>query len=179
MAKQTKKSNGANAGFEETLWSAADKMRNNMDPAEYKHVVLGLIFLKYISDSFGELYDKMKSDLEYYDGQEEDKDAYLAEGVFWVPQEARWDYLKANAKKPKIGKTIDDAMIAIEKDNASLKGVLSKNYDRPDHDKVRLRELYVRKMGSMVSRKNRELTDEDVQKISCVNEWKDKDENII
>ena len=141
MAKQTKKTNGANVGFEETLWSAADKMRNNMDPAEYKHVVLGLIFLKYISDSFGEVYDKIKADSEYYAGQEEDKDAYLAEGVFWVPQEARWDYLKANAKKPEIGKMVDDAMIAIEKDNASLKGVLAKNYARPDLDKVRLGEL--------------------------------------
>lgn len=141
MAKQSKKPNGANVGFEETLWSAADKMRNNMDPAEYKHVVLGLIFLKYISDSFAEVYNTIKSDPEYYDSQEEDKDAYLAEGVFCVPQVARWDYLKANAKKPEIGKIIDDAMIAIEKDNPSLKGVLAKNYARPDLDKIRLGEL--------------------------------------
>lgn len=140
--KQSSKSNnGANMGFEETLWSAADKMRNNMDPAEYKHVVLGLIFLKYISDSFEEVYKEIKSDKDYYSGQEEDKDAYLAEGVFWVPAVARWEYLKSNAKKPEIGKLLDDAMIAIEKDNPSLKGVLAKNYARPDLDKVRLGEL--------------------------------------
>lgn len=141
MAKQSKKSNGANVGFEETLWSAADKMRNNMDPAEYKHVVLGLIFLKYISDSFEEVYKSIKADADYYDGQEEDKDAYLAEGVFWVPQGARWEYLKANAKKPEIGKLLDDAMISIEKDNPRLKGILAKNYARSDLDKHRLGEL--------------------------------------
>src|SRR3989338_3063927 len=138
MPKQAKKQNSANVGFEETLWSAADKMRNNMDPAEYKHVVLGLIFLKYISDSFEEVYKNIKSDPDHYDGQEEDKDAYLAEGVFWVPQGARWEYLKSNAKKPEIGKLLDDAMISIEKDNSSLKCVLAKNYARPDLDKVRL-----------------------------------------
>jgi len=141
MAKQTKKQNSASIGFEETLWSAADKMRNNMDPAEYKHVVLGLIFLKYISDSFEEIAKKIKEDPEYYEGQEEDKDAYLAENVFWVPQKARWEYIKNNAKKPEIGKIIDDAMIIIEKDNPNLKGVLSKNYARPDLDKARLGEL--------------------------------------
>ncbi len=140
MAKKTKKSNGTNVGFEETLWSAADKMRNNMDPAEYKHVVLGLIFLKYISDAFTEMREVFIAE-EGYDGMEEDKDAYTGENVFWVPKEARWDYLKANAKKPEIGKMIDDAMIAIEKDNPSLKGVLAKNYARPDLDKVRLGEL--------------------------------------
>ncbi len=141
MEKQNKKSNGANVGFEETLWAAADKMRNNMDSGEYKHVVLGLIFLKYISDSFEEVHDKIKNDKEHYDGQEEDKDAYLAENVFWVPQDARWEYIKVNAKKPEIGKILDDAMIAIEKDNSSLKGVLAKNYTRPDLDKIRLGEL--------------------------------------
>lgn len=139
--KENKKSNGANVGFEETLWAAADKMRNNMDPSEYKHVVLGLIFLKYISDSFEEVYEKIIEDEDHYEGQQEDKDAYLAENVFWVPQEARWEFLKANAKKPEIGKLLDDAMIAIEKDNPSLKGVLTKNYARPDLDKVRLGEL--------------------------------------
>ncbi|MBU3924477.1 type I restriction-modification system subunit M [Patescibacteria group bacterium] len=141
MTKQNKKSNGANVGFEETLWAAADKMRNNMDSGEYKHVVLGLIFLKYISDSFEEVYEKIKNDKEHYDGQEEDKDAYLAENVFWVPQDARWEYIKVNAKKPEIGKILDDAMIAIEKDNPILKGVLAKNYARTDLDKVRLGEL--------------------------------------
>ena len=141
MPKQPKKTTGANVGFEETLWSAADKMRNNMDPAEYKHVVLGLIFLKYISDSFEEVCTAIKADPEYYEGQEEDRDAYLSENVFWVPQEARWPYLTASAKKPEIGKILDDAMIAIEKDNPSLKGVLTKNYARPDIDKTRLGEL--------------------------------------
>ena len=141
MPKQAKKQNSTNVGFEETLWSAADKMRNNMDPAEYKHVVLGLIFLKYISDSFEETASKIKNDSEYYDGQEEDRDAYLAENVFWVPQLARWEYIKNNAKKPEIGKIIDDAMISIEKDNPNLKGVLSKNYAKSDLDKARLGEL--------------------------------------
>jgi type I restriction enzyme M protein len=112
-----------------------------MDPAEYKHVVLGLIFLKYISDSFEEVCTAIKADPEYYEGQEEDRDAYLSENVFWVPQEARWPYLTASAKKPEIGKILDDAMIAIEKDNPSLKGVLTKNYARPDIDKTRLGEL--------------------------------------
>lgn len=141
MAKQAKKQNSANVGFEETLWAAADKMRNNMDPAEYKHVVLGLIFLKYISDSFEEVASKIKKDPEYYKGQEEDKDAYLAENVFWVPQKARWEYIKNNAKKPEIGKIIDDAMIIIEKDNPNLKGVLSKDYAKSDLDKSKLGEL--------------------------------------
>lgn len=141
MAQKNKKNNSANIGFEEKLWAAADKMRNNMDPAEYKHVVLGLIFLKYISDSFEEVAKKIKDDPEYYEGQEEDRDAYLAENVFWVPQEARWEHIKNNAKKPEIGKIIDDAMISIEKDNSSLKGVLSKNYARQELDKTRLGEL--------------------------------------
>lgn len=140
MARANKKSNGTNIGFEETLWSAADKMRNNMDPAEYKHVVLGLIFLKYISDAFTEKRESFIAE-SAYEGMEEDKDTYTAENVFWVPKEARWDYLKVNAKKPEIGKLIDEAMIAIEKDNKSLKGVLPKNYARPDLDKVRLGEL--------------------------------------
>lgn len=141
MMKQSKKQNSANVGLEETLWAAADKMRNNMDPAEYKHVVLGLIFLKYISDSFEEVATKIKNDPEYYAGQEEDKDAYLAENVFWVPPAARWEYIKNNAKKPEIGKIIDDAMITIEKDNPNLKGVLSKNYAKSDLDKSKLGEL--------------------------------------
>jgi type I restriction enzyme M protein len=141
MKVKNKKSSSANVGFEETLWAAADKMRNNMDPAEYKHVVLGLIFLKYISDSFEEVSSKIKADPEYYAGQEEDKDAYLSENVFWVPQVARWEHIKNNAKKPEIGKIIDDAMITIEKDNSNLKGVLSKNYAKSDLDKSKLGEL--------------------------------------
>src|SRR3989344_5335168 len=96
----------ANLGFEAKLWAAADKLRGHMDPSEYKHVALGLIFLKYISDSFEETYQSIKKD----------KDAYKARNIFWVPEIARWDYLKQNAKKPEIGKIVDDAMIAIEKD---------------------------------------------------------------
>jgi type I restriction enzyme M protein len=130
--------NGANIGYEEKLWQMADKLRGSMDAAEYKHVVLGLIFLKYVSDSFKELYDKLKAD-EYAD--EEDKDEYLAENVFWVPKEARWEYLQKNAKKPEIGQLVDRAMIAIEKENDSLKGVLPKIYGRPDLDKRRLGEV--------------------------------------
>jgi type I restriction enzyme M protein len=128
----------ANLGFEEKLWAAADKMRNNMDPSEYKHVVLGLIFLKYISDSFEELHEKLKTDKL---SDPEDKDEYLAENVFWVPQEARWNFLLQNARKAEIGKLVDDAMVAIEKENPSLKGVLPKDYARPTLDKQRLGEL--------------------------------------
>jgi len=138
--KQTKKKNdnAANIGFEEKLWLAADKMRNNMDPAEYKHTVLGLIFLKYISDSFDERYNELKGK-EFSDP--EDRDEYLAENIFWVPKKARWEFIKDSAKKPNIGQIIDDAMVEIEKENARLKGVLPKNYARPDLDKTRLGEL--------------------------------------
>ncbi len=102
------KSNGANVGFEEKLWAAANKMRGNMDPAEYKHIVLGLIFLKYISDSFEALHKKV-TEKEGTD-EAEDRDYYLAENVFWVPKEARWNYLRDNAKDKNIGKMIDNAM---------------------------------------------------------------------
>ncbi|MBU4535926.1 MAG: type I restriction-modification system subunit M [Euryarchaeota archaeon] len=129
------KNNGANLGFEEKLWASADKLRNNMDAAEYKHVVLGLIFLKYISDAFFEVYEDLQSD-EYSDP--EDRDEYLALNVFWVPTQARWDYIQQNAKKPEIGKILDDAMDAIEKDNPTLKGVLPKNYAREALDKQSL-----------------------------------------
>jgi type I restriction enzyme M protein len=132
------KSNGANLGFEEKMWQAADKLRSHMDAAEYKHVVLGLVFLKYISDAFQERYDALKNE-EFADP--EDRDEYRAENVFWVPKEARWPYLQANAKQPTIGKLIDDAMDAIERDNPSLKGVLLKDYARPTLDKQRLGEL--------------------------------------
>lgn len=131
-------SNGANLGFEQKLWQAADKMRSNMDAAEYKHVVLGLIFLKYISDAFTEVYEEVKKDTF---SDPEDKDEYLARRVFWVPKEARWEHLQANAKKPDIGKIIDKAMDEIEKDNPSLKGVLPKIYARPALNKQRLGEL--------------------------------------
>lgn len=131
----------ANIGFETKLWAAADKLRGHMDSSEYKHVVLGLIFLKYISDSFEETYQSIKNDKDAYDGEWEDKDAYKARNVFWVPENARWNYLKENAKKPEIGKIIDDAMIAIEKENPTLKGVLPKRYARPDLNKQRLGEI--------------------------------------
>lgn len=136
MAK--KKTTGANLGFEEKLWASADKLRGHIDAAEYKHVVLGLVFLKYISDAFLELYNQLDSDK---DSDPEDRDEYLAENVFWVPQVARWDKLQASAKQPTIGKLIDDAMVAIEKDNPSLKGVLPKDYGRATLDKQRLGEL--------------------------------------
>ena len=138
---QKKNGNSADVGFEEKLWAAADKMRNNMDPGEYKHIALGLIFLKYISDSFEETREAALNDPERYEGMEEDAEYYRAENTFWVPKEARWKNLQDNAKKPEIGKLIDDAMIAIEKDNQSLKGVLPKSYARPDLDKTRLGEL--------------------------------------
>ncbi len=130
--------NGANLGFEEKLWRAADKLRSNMDAAEYKHVVLGLIFLKYISDSFEEKRKQLEKDKE---ADPEERDEYLADNVFWVPKVARWDYIQANAKQPEIGKLIDNAMDAIEKDNPSLKGVLPKEYTKPGIDKTRLGEL--------------------------------------
>lgn len=134
-----KKSNNAgNIGFEQKLWQAADKMRNNMDSAEYKHVVLGLIFLKYISDAFEEQYKKLKT-IELADP--EDKDEYRAENIFWVPKKARWSRIMNNAKQPTIGQIIDDSMVAIERENSNLKGVLPKNYARPDLDKTRLGEL--------------------------------------
>jgi type I restriction enzyme M protein len=125
MAREVKDKNGTGAtlGFEEKLWAAADKMRGHMDPAEYKHVALGLIFLKYISDAF------------------QDRDEYTGENIFWVPKEARWSVLQANAKQPIIGKLLDDAMDAIERENPSLKGVLPKDYARPALDKQRLGEL--------------------------------------
>ena len=110
---------GTTLGFEAILWSAADKLRNNMDAAEYKHIVLGLIFLKYISDSFQERHDQL-IDEEEQGADPEDPDEYLSENVFWVPKEARWSFLKANARQPKIGKAVDDAMVAIERDNKSL-----------------------------------------------------------
>jgi len=133
MAKNN--NNGANLGFEQKLWQSADKLRNNMDAAEYKHVVLGLIFLKYISDSFLEMHESLKAD-KY--ANPEDKDEYLAVNVFWVPTEARWNYIQGHAKQPDIGKIIDDAMDSIEKDNPNLKGVLPKDYAREALDKKSL-----------------------------------------
>jgi len=140
--KAAPKANGANLGFEAKLWLTADKLRNNMDAAEYKHVVLGLIFLKYISDTFDEHHAKLVTGKGDYAGANpEDKDEYKAENVFWVPKEARWAHLQASAKEPTVGKVVDDAMVAIERDNPRLKGVLPKEYARPGLDKHRLGEL--------------------------------------
>ena len=138
MSNQT--NNGANLGFESELWRAADAMRSNMDAAEYKHVVLGLIFLKYISDAFEEQHAKLDAD-RAKGADPEDRDEYIAKNIFWVPKEARWSNLKANAKQPTIGKVVDDAMLAIERDNPSLKGVLPKDYAHPRLDKQRLGQL--------------------------------------
>jgi type I restriction enzyme M protein len=132
--------NGANLGFEAKLWAAADALRNNMDAAEYKHVVLGLIFLKYISDAFEAKHAEL--DAQRKRGADpEDPDEYRAVNIFWVPSEARWAYLKSMAPQPTIGQLIDDAMSAIERDNVSLKGVLPKDYARPGLDKQRLGQL--------------------------------------
>jgi type I restriction enzyme M protein len=133
--------NGSVVGIDEAkLWSMADALRNNMDAAEYKHVVLGLIFLKYISDAF----EAKHAELESHRAQgadPEDPDEYKAASIFWVPKEARWSHLKGNAPQPKIGTIVDDAMTAIERDNPSLKGVLPKDYARPGLDKQRLGQL--------------------------------------
>ncbi len=134
----SKNGNGGNLGFEADLFKAADKLRGNMEPSDYKHVALGLIFLKYISDAFEAKHKALLAE----DAQAaEDKDEYLADNVFWVPKEARWSHLQANAKLPTIGTLIDDAMRAIEKDNESLKSVLPKDYARPALNKVMLGEL--------------------------------------
>ncbi len=147
--RTSSKNNGGPLGFEEKLWAAADKLRGHMDAAEYKHVVLGLIFLKYISDAFEEWHARLLKEAadpksEYFVKESkaryevaEDRDEYTAENVFWVPQKARWSYLQDNAKQPTIGKIIDDALTAIEKENPVLKGVLAKDYARPSLDKQR------------------------------------------
>jgi type I restriction enzyme M protein len=137
MAKRNSKSAPA-PKFETILWQAADKLRGNLDAAEYKHVVLGLIFLKYVSDAFEEKHEQLSKET---GADLEDRDEYLAENIFWVPPEARWSFLRGKARDPLIGKLIDSAMIAIERDNPSLKGVLPKDYARPHLDKQRLGEL--------------------------------------
>lgn len=157
---QAKKSetSGATVGYEAELWRMADALRGSMDAAEYKHVVLGLIFLKYISDAFEERHatlaravDDPKDD--YYlrpetpnrddaiRGLLEDPDEYRAENIFWVPPESRWPHIKAQARQATIGQLVDDAMAGIERDNPALKGVLPKDYARPALDKTRLGQL--------------------------------------
>ncbi|MCD6292024.1 MAG: SAM-dependent DNA methyltransferase, partial [Deltaproteobacteria bacterium] len=127
-----------NGNFEASLFNTADRLRKNIDAAEYKNVVLGLIFLKYISDSFQELYERLEED-EFSDP--EDRDEYLAENVFFVPKEARWKSLQAQAKLPEIGVAIDAAMSLIEKENSELKNVLPKVYAKPNLDKTALGQL--------------------------------------
>ena len=142
MARTSAKNNdtAANLGFEAKLWAAADALRNNMDAAEYKHVLLGLIFLKYISDAFEAKHAELEAQRK--EGADpEDRDEYRAASIFWVPKEARWSHLKANAPQPTIGTLVDDAMAAIERDNPMLKAVLPKDYARPGLDKQRLGQI--------------------------------------
>ena len=133
-------SNGATTGYESELWKAADTLRGSMDAAEYKHVVLGLIFLKYISDAFEEAYAQLEAQRD--EGADpEHPDEYRAQSIFWVPPEARWQHLKNQARQPTIGRLVDDALTAIERDNPSLKDVLPKDYALPALDKTRLGSL--------------------------------------
>ncbi len=145
MPKMKKNSTSANStaatiGYEAQLWQMADALRGSMDAAEYKHVVLGLIFLKYISDAFEEQHAKLKAE-QAQGADPEDPDEYRAQNIFWVPPEARWAHLKAQARQPTIGQTVDNAMAGIERDNPALKGVLPKDYARPALDKTRLGSL--------------------------------------
>src|SRR5574339_182814 len=135
-----KQDTAATLGFEASLWAAADALRGSMDAAEYKHVVLGLIFLKYISNAFEEHHTKLKAE-RATGADPEDPDEYRAQSIFWVPPEARWAHLKAQARQPSIGQLVDDAMAGIERDNPALKGVLPKDYARPALDKTRLGQL--------------------------------------
>ena len=125
--------------LEKRLVSAADALRTNMDAAEYKHVVLGLIFLKYITDAFEEQYNALKKE-EANGADPEDPDEYKAKNIIWVPQDARWSVLQSSAKQPTIGKVADEAMIAIENVNPTLKGVLPKDYAHPKRGKLQLPE---------------------------------------
>jgi type I restriction enzyme M protein len=138
--KQSVDRNDATVGYETQLWQMADALRGSMDAAEYKHVVLGLIFLKYISDAFEEQHAKLEAD-RASGADPEDPDEYRALSIFWVPPEARWAHLKAQAKQPTIGQLVDDAMAGIERDNPALMGVLPKDYARPALDKQRLGQL--------------------------------------
>ena len=134
--------------MEQTLWEAADKLRGNQEPSEYKHVVLGLVFLKYVSDRFEERRTELVTELldDGFKEEEvpqflEDRDEYTQENVFWVPVGARWNSIQAQAKQPEIGQLIDEAMLQIERENPSLRGVLPRNYGREGLDKKRLGEL--------------------------------------
>lgn len=138
MARAKKKENTQEIGFEEQIWKAADSMRGHIDASEYKNVVLGLIFLKYISDSFEQLHDKL---VENGEGFEEDRDEYESENIFWVPKESRWEKIAGKAHTPEIGKVIDDAMRGIEDENPTLKGILPKNFARQELDKRMLGDV--------------------------------------
>ena len=148
-ARRRRKSSNADAGpsgdgtvtdYRSELWKMADALRGSMDAAEYKHVVLGLIFLKYISDAFEEAYAQLQKEI--VDGADpEDPDEYRAQSIFWVPPEARWPRLQSQARQPTIGRAVDDAMTAIERDNPALKDVLPKDYARPALDKTRLGQV--------------------------------------
>src|SRR6202023_3193516 len=133
-----KNGNGAHLGFEAGLFLAAEKLRKNLEPSEHKQVVLGLIFLRHISQAFEA---KREALLAEDASAAEDPDEYLADNIFWVPKDARWSQLQANARQPTIGKLVDDAMLAIEAANPSLKGVLPKDYNRPALDIIMVGEL--------------------------------------
>jgi type I restriction enzyme M protein len=142
LARSKKAEGAAGKQIEDTLWASADKLRGNMDAAEYKHVALGLIFLKFISDRFEERRSQALADPEEVSLVDE-RDLYVGDNVFWVPENARWDYLKANATstEPTIGALIDQAMLDLEAENPSLKGVLTKNYARPELDQTKLGDV--------------------------------------
>ena len=139
-AKAKSGSGDASTGYESELWRMADALRGSMDAAEYKHVVLGLIFLKYISDAFEETYLQLEAERDQ-GADPEDPDEYRAQSIFWVPPEARWQYLKSQARQPIIGRLVDDAMIAVERDNPALKDVLPKEYGKDALDKERLGQV--------------------------------------
>ncbi|WP_047865027.1 class I SAM-dependent DNA methyltransferase [Rubrobacter aplysinae] len=138
--KATGNGTATNAGLEAELWRTADALRGSMDAAEYKHVVLGLIFLKYISDAFEEKYAQLEAEISQ-GADPEDPDEYRAEGIFWVPPEARWSHLKSQARQPTIGSLVDDAMSGVERDNPTLNGVLPRDYARQALDKERLGQI--------------------------------------
>ena len=141
MATQQANANGAVVGYEAELWRMADTLRGSMDAAEYKHVVLGLIFLKYISDAFEEARAKLEANQHLTGASPDDPDEYRADSIFWVPSEARWQVVQGQARQSTIGQTVDTAMVAIERDNPSLRDVLPKEYARPNLDKQRLGQL--------------------------------------
>ena len=141
MTIQKVSENGALVGYEAELWRMADTLRGSMDAAEYKHVALGLIFLKYISDAFEEARSKLEASRQQTGADPDDPDEYRADNIFWVPPEARWQQMQAQARQPTIGQTVDAAMVAIERENPSLRDVLPKEYARPALDKQRLGQL--------------------------------------